>query len=106
MLPEAIIELNKILTKVPTPVTVADEKLASYYKNIGANLPTYSGTIDQPSILNEIYKNRCIELFMSGLKLEDSRRFGRPATERNRNYYPYPDSERFNNTNTLANPDN
>ncbi len=104
MLPDAILELNKILTKVAVPTT--DEKSINYYKNIGANLPAYSGTVDQPSILTEIYKNRCIELFMSGLKLEDSRRFGRPATERNRDFYPYPDSERFNNTNTPSDPAN
>jgi len=30
-------------------------------------------------VLTEIYRNRRIELFMSGLALEDSRRFGRPA---------------------------
>jgi starch-binding outer membrane protein, SusD/RagB family len=104
-----VIELNKVLTKVATPET--SETSANYYKNIGANLPAYSGTVDQASILTEVYKNRCIELFMSGLKLEDSRRFGRPgagtaSAERNRNYYPYPDSERFNNTNTPADPIN
>ncbi len=47
-------------------------------------LPAYSGGTDAASVLTEIYRNRCIELFMSGLKLEDSRRFARPATERNR----------------------
>ena len=96
MLNEAKIELDKVLTKVST----------SDAFGIGANLPPYSGAIDQASLLTEIYRNRCIELFMSGLKLEDSRRFNRPATERNRNWYPYPDSERFNNSNTPADPIN
>ncbi len=76
-----------------------------------ANLPPYSGSITQADILTEIYRNRCIELYMSGLKLEDSRRFSRPAAgvtgaERNRNWYPYPISERINNTNTPADPAN
>jgi starch-binding outer membrane protein, SusD/RagB family len=101
MLPEAVIELNKVLTK-----TAALDAFG-----IGANRPVYSGVIDQTSILTEIYRNRCIELYMSGLKIEDSRRFGRTGAgvigaERNRNYYPYPDSERFNNTNTPADPAN
>jgi starch-binding outer membrane protein, SusD/RagB family len=99
-LPLAVIELNKVLTK-----TAATDPFL-----LGANLPAYSGTVDQASILTEIYRNRCIELYMSGLKLEDTKRFGRPGpgagAERNRNYYPYPDSERFNNTNTPADPAN
>jgi starch-binding outer membrane protein, SusD/RagB family len=95
-LSEAVTELNKILTKKP-----ADDVFG-----IGADLPAYTGVVDQQNILNEIYKNRCIELFMSGLKLEDSKRFNRPSTERNRNWYPYPESERFNNTNTPADPVN
>jgi hypothetical protein len=98
-LPQAVIELNRVLQKTAT----ADAW------GVGANLPAYSGAVDQASILTEIYRNRCIEMFMSGLKLEDSRRFGRPAAgsagaERNRNWYPYPDAERFNNPNTPANP--
>ena len=88
----AVTELNKVLTKT-TDVW-----------GIGANLPAYSGSTDAASVLTEIYRNRCIELFMSGLKLEDSRRFGRPATERNRDWYPYPTNERQNNTATPADP--
>ena len=41
---------------------------------------------------------------MSGLKLEDMRRFSRPASERTRNFMPYPFRERDNNTNTPADP--
>ena len=77
---------------------------------IGANLPAYSGSVDAASLLQEIYRNRCIELFMSGMKLEDSRRFARPGPadpnpERNRNFYPYPFQERNGNPNTPADPD-
>jgi hypothetical protein len=88
----AITELNKVLTKT-TDVW-----------GIGANLQPYAGATDAASVLTEIYRNRSIELFMSGLKLEDSRRFGRPATERNRDWYPYPTNERQNNTSTPADP--
>jgi hypothetical protein len=68
-----------------------------------------------PELLVEVYRQRCAELFLSGLRLEDSRRFGRPAPptnvnpvpvtfERNRNFYPYPDQERLINPNTPADP--
>ncbi|MFY8004867.1 MAG: RagB/SusD family protein [Chitinophagaceae bacterium] len=72
---------------------------------VGANIAAgYTGTVDAPSLLTEIYRNRCIELFMSGLKLEDMRRFGRPTSERRRNFFPYPFRERDNNPNTPADP--
>jgi hypothetical protein len=76
---------------------------------LGASLPAYSGAMTQAALLTEIYRNRCIELYMSGLKLEDSRRFGRPGPndankERTRNFYPYPQQERDGNTNTPENP--
>lgn len=85
---DAILELNKILTKKTDPF------------GIGADLPAYAGEKTSVAILQEIYKNRCIELFMTGLKLEDSRRFDRPVGptgERTRTWYPYPLSERDNN---------
>ena len=77
---------------------------------IGANLPAYSGPLDSASLMKEIYKNRCIEMFMSGMKLEDCRRFIRPGptapnAERTRNYYPYPLQERNSNPNTPEDPD-
>jgi hypothetical protein len=98
-LTSAVTELNAVLTK-----TAASDAFG-----LGANLPTYTGALDQESILDEIYKNRRIELYLSGLGLEDSRRFGRPGAgdvnpERNKNYYPYPNAERDNNSNTPANP--
>lgn len=69
--------------------------------------------IGKDALLNEIYKNRRIELFLSGMSLEDSRRFNRPqpptgtdfSAERSRNFYPYPLSERQNNPNTPSNPE-
>jgi starch-binding outer membrane protein, SusD/RagB family len=76
---------------------------------IGAAQPAYSGTLDAASLLTDIYKQRRIELFMSGMELEDARRFARPAPnaateERNRTFYPYPFAERDNNTNTPPDP--
>jgi starch-binding outer membrane protein, SusD/RagB family len=76
---------------------------------LGASLPAYSGAMTQPALLTEIYRNRCIELYMSGLKLEDSRRFNRPGPndanrERTRNFYPYPQQERDGNSNTPPDP--
>jgi starch-binding outer membrane protein, SusD/RagB family len=95
---DAVTELDKILTKT-------DDIF-----DVNAALPVYSGAMDQDAILLEIYKNRCIELYMSGLKMEDSRRFNRPGPndaepERNRNFYPYPTVERDNNTNTPPDPE-
>ena len=92
-LADAVIELNKVLTK------------ATDAWGIGAGLPAYSGAVTADAVLTEIYKNRCIELFMSGSKLEDSRRFGRAVpAERTRTFYPYPLNERQNNPNTPADP--
>lgn len=96
---EAIAELNKILTKTTDPFGVT------------AKLPAYAGATTQAAVLTEIYRQRCIELYLSGLKLDDSRRFGRPGpndtgSERNRNFYPYPNVERDNNAaNTPKDPD-
>jgi starch-binding outer membrane protein, SusD/RagB family len=96
----AVTELNKVLTK----------KTDSW--GLGADLKAYSGANTQADILTEIYRNRRIEMFMMGQELEDSRRFSRPGpgvagAERTRNFYPYPLSERNNNTdNCPADPAN
>ena len=89
----ALTELNKVITK-----TAASDPF-----KVGAGL-TASTASTSTEILDEIYKNRCIELYMSGLKLEDMRRFGRPLTERKRNFFPYPFKERDGNPNTPADP--
>ena len=98
-LTSAVTELNAVLTKTSS----------SDIYGLGANLPEYDGALEQSAILDEIYKNRRVELYLTGLSLEDSRRYDRPGAtetdaERNRDYYPYPNSERDNNTNTPANP--
>ncbi len=97
-LDDAVTELDNVLTKT-------DDIFG-----VNANLPAYSGPMTRDAILQEIYKNRCIELYMSGMKMEDGRRFGRPGPqddnpERTRNFYPYPNVERDNNVdNTPADP--
>jgi hypothetical protein len=98
-LPKAVEFLNRVLTKKP-----ADDPFL-----IGADLPSYSGVMTQSAILEEIYKNRVIELYLLGMRLEDSRRFNRPGpgsanAERTRNFYPYPQQERDGNSNTPADP--
>ena len=97
-LPEAIAALDAVRTKTTDAFGVTAKGAA------------YSGSSsDKDAILLDIYRQRCIELYMTGLKLEDCRRFGRPgpndaAPERSRNFYPYPTVERDNNANTPADP--
>ncbi|GAC1378623.1 MAG: hypothetical protein NVSMB30_26610 [Hymenobacter sp.] len=76
---------------------------------VNANLPAYAGPVTVAGLLAEVYKQRSAELYLSGQRLEDSRRFGRPAppaslAERTRNFYPYPQQERVNNPSTPADP--
>jgi hypothetical protein len=86
----ALIELNKVVTKQP----------AADPFGVGAGLAPIVGPLTQQQILDLIYQQRCIELFMLGLKMEDMRRFGRPNSEKKRNLLPYPFQERDNNPNT------
>ena len=94
----ALIELNKVVTKQP----------AADPFGVGAGLPPLVGPFTQAQLLDQIYKHRCIELYMSGLKLEDMRRFGKATTtvsaEMKRNLMPYPQRERDNNPNTPPDP--
>jgi starch-binding outer membrane protein, SusD/RagB family len=90
----ALIELNKVVTKQP----------AADPFGVGADLPPVVGVLTPAQILPLIYKHRSIELYLSGLKLEDMRRFGLPNGDRKRNFFPYPFTERDNNPNTPADP--
>ncbi|WP_285060438.1 RagB/SusD family nutrient uptake outer membrane protein [Pedobacter ginsengisoli] len=90
----ALIELNKVVTKQP----------AADPFGVGAGLPPVVGALTPAQILPLIYKHRSIELYLSGLKLEDMRRFGLPNGDRKRNFFPYPFTERDNNVNTPADP--
>lgn len=94
-LDNALVELNKVVTKTP----------ASDPFGVGAGLPAINGPLTQQQTLDEIYRQRAIEMFMLGQRLEDMRRFGRPTSERKRNFLPYPFTERDNNPlNTPADP--
>ncbi len=95
-LPGAILEINAVRQQAP----------ASDPVGVGGGTNPYIGTVDAPSLLAEIYRQRCIELCMSGMRLEDNRRLGRPASERKRTFLPYPSRERDNNPNTPPDPAN
>ncbi|GAB4015489.1 hypothetical protein GCM10028808_40890 [Spirosoma migulaei] len=100
-LANAVTALNKVLTKTASTDVFG----------LGAALPAYSGAQTSDALLLEILRNRSIELAYTGFRLEDSRRFGRPGpgvagSERNRNYFPYPRTERDNNTSTPVDPAN
>ena len=93
--------LNEVLTDTNDPL------------GINADTSSYNGSNTEDALLKEIYKNRRAELFLTGLSLEDSRRFNRPEPsgdsmnydeERNRNFYPYPDIERNSNPSTPNDP--
>ncbi|MFT3935858.1 MAG: RagB/SusD family nutrient uptake outer membrane protein [Chitinophagaceae bacterium] len=92
-LTNAVTELNKVVTKQP----------AADPFGVGAALPAVAPAT-QADVLTQIYRNRCIELYLSGMKLEDMRRFGRANSERKRNLMPYPFRERDSNPNTPADP--
>lgn len=100
------------LTAAVTAIDAVRTKTDDIY-DLNANLAAYSGDVTVEALLNEIYANRRAELFLTGTSLEDSRRFGIAAPSgtsriydepRNRNFYPYPQRERSNNTNTPSDP--
>ena len=98
-LTNAVAQLNRVRAK-----TAVQDAFG-----LGAGLPAYTGANTADAILLDIYKNRLIELAFQGFRLEDSRRFNRPGagavgSERNRNFFPYPRTERDNNSNTPADP--
>jgi hypothetical protein len=98
-LSNAVIFLNRVLTKTP----------AQDIYGLGAALPPYAGALTQDAVLLEILRNRDIELAFQGFRLPDSRRFNRPGpgtagAERNRTFYPYPRTERENNSSTPTDP--
>ncbi len=84
--------------------TVITKTAAADPYGVGANQPAVNSYGSYAALLDEIYRQRCIEMFLSGNKLEDMRRFGRPNAERKRNLMPYPTRERDNNTNPPPNP--
>ena len=101
-LSNAVTQLNLLRQKSNDPM------------GVNANLGAWTGDENSLNeILEEIYKNRSIEMFLTGMRLEDSRRIhpdfqvpleANTTNERNRNFYPYPTIERENNPNTPSDP--
>lgn len=92
-LTSALTELNKVVTK---------QRSADPF-GVGAELPAVN-LATQQAILDEIYRQRAMELAQMGLRLEDQRRLTRPVAERKRSFLPYPFQERDNNPNTPPDP--
>lgn len=106
---EALLRSNGSLDEALALINLVRTQTAGDPFGVHAGLPAYSGPVTAEALLLEVYKQRSAELYLSGQKWEDSRRFNRPGppenlTERNRNFYPYPDQERRNNPNTPNDP--
>jgi starch-binding outer membrane protein, SusD/RagB family len=106
---EAILRSNGDLNQALALINAVRTQVSGDPFGVNAGLPAYSGSVDYQDLLEEVYKQRCAELYLSGLKWEDTRRFGRPApptynSESNRIFYPYPQQERINNPNTPVDP--
>ena len=100
-LPNALTQINNVRTKTTDAVGIG----AALPAKTSADLPT------QAAMLDEIYNQRLYEMFISPLRLGDTRRFGKPGAEtgaatrsRTRNWLPYPDAERLANSNTPVDP--
>lgn len=115
---EAYARLNDLGNAV-TYINMVRQKTNDVF-GLNAGLGPWTGNAaSQTEVLDEIYKNRAIELFFQGLRLEDHRRFypsyipdvyappynGNCSVERNRNFYPYPYEEKINNANIPADPE-
>ncbi len=84
--------------------------------NVNANLGPWTGNAaDQQAVLDEVYYNISMELYLQGLRWLAHRRIYpnhlnnvtppvNCSKERTRNYYPYPFTERANNPNTPPDP--
>ncbi|UBM63455.1 RagB/SusD family nutrient uptake outer membrane protein [Candidatus Sulfidibacterium hydrothermale] len=94
-------------------INVIREKTNDVF-GVNAGLGPWTGdATSKEAVLNEIYIQRCIELFLTGQRLEDSRRIHSSfvpspdkdiVSERNRNFYPYSYEERNNNPNCPPDP--
>ncbi len=107
-LAEAVALIDEIRTQAP-----ADDVFG-----VGGGLAPWTGdATNQQEVLDEIYKNYAIELFLQGLRFPTHRRFypnyldgidwntvDRCGLERLNNFYPYPDQERSNNPNCPPDP--
>jgi hypothetical protein len=113
---EAKLNQGSPLSEVVSTIDSVRTDLGPAPYGITAGLQPYSQTgrpTTEAALRTEILRQRRAELYLQGLALADSRRLGpevgdqeNPSfSERARNFYPYPDQESRNNTNTPANPD-
>lgn len=106
---ESILRTNGSLSDALALINEVRTQNSGDIFGVNAGLPAYNGVVTTDGLLLEVYKQRCAELYLTGLKWEDTRRFNRPVppddtSERNRIFYPYPDQERLNNPNTPPDP--
>ncbi len=115
---EAKARMNALADAVTLIDQVRTKDPASDAFGVGANLPAWTGNAtNQQAVLDEIYKNYAIELFLQGQRFPIHRRFypnyldnidwnqvSRCSLERLNNFYPYPDQERSNNPNCPPDP--
>ena len=107
-LTEAVSYINEIRTKTPSQDPFG----------VGASLGDWTGdATNSQEVLDEIFKNYAIELFMEGQRWPIHRRFYPHyldgvdfntvlgcQLERANNFYPYPENERSNNPNCPPDP--
>jgi len=101
------------LSNAVVQINLVRQKTDDVY-GVNAGLGPWTGnSADVDEIMDEIYIQRCIELFMTGQRFEDSRRIHSSfvpsngqdiISERNRNFYPYSYEERNNNSNCPSDP--
>lgn len=101
------------LAEAVTQINLIREKTNDVF-GVNAGLGAWTGNATSKSaILDEIYIQRSIELFLTGQRFEDSRRIHSSfvpspnkdiVSERNRNFYPYSYVERNNNPNCPDDP--
>jgi hypothetical protein len=113
---EAKLNQGGPLSEVVSAIDSVRTDLGPAPYGITAELPSYSQTgrpTNEAALQTEILRQRRAELYLQGLALADRRRLGPdvsdrenpPFSERARNFYPYPDQESRNNTNTPESPD-
>jgi tetratricopeptide (TPR) repeat protein len=101
------------LLKAVAQINLVREKTNDVF-GVNAGLGAWTGdATSKKAVMDEVYIQRCIELFLTGQRLEDSRRIHSSfvpsqgqdiISERNRNFYPYSYEERNNNPNTPPDP--
>jgi hypothetical protein len=106
---EAYVQSGNVASAVTEINAIRTKKASSDPFGVGASLSAYSGPTTSDALLSEIYRQRSVELYLMGMRFEDSRRLNRPGppanmVERNRNFYPYPLQEHLNNPNTPTDP--